>query len=132
AASLASNLGRLDVSKREAALISLAGSMLGSDVTGVMSALAAEKETTARLLALTLAMRWPGPVPLALFGPLSPLLSDRQFPAGMQMNVAAALIRSLPAEKDPREQAVYEALAGGVGKVEGVQKLYKLQEQVGH
>jgi hypothetical protein len=132
AASLASNLGRLDAAKREASLISLAGSMLGSGVNGVMSALAAEKESTARLLALTLAMRWPGPVPVALFAPLAPLLSDRQLPAAMQMNVAAALIRSLPAEKDPREQAVYEALAGKTGKVEGVQKLYKLQEQVGN
>ena len=131
AASLAATLARIPADRREQAMIALGGSMLGTDVTSAVAAIAAEKDPLAQQLAIALAMRWPGPLPAALIPAYVPLLSDRRLPAPAQFAVAVAFLRSLPDEKDPRESKLLEALASGLGKVKATQLLYAVQEQTG-
>ncbi len=131
AASLAAALARVPQERRESTMTAIAGSMFGSDITSLVAALAADQDPLAQQLALSLAVRWPGPIPAALIPAYVPLLADRRQMPATQLAVAVAFLRSMPDEKDPREQNLLEALVAGVGKAQAVQRLYEVEDQAG-
>src|SRR5205807_1779937 len=112
-------------------MTAIAGAMFGGDITSLVAALAADPDPLAQQFALSLATRWPGPIPAALIPAYAPLLADQRQSAAAQLAVAVAFLRSLSTEKDPREQELLEALVSGMSKVPAVQRLYQIEEQVG-
>jgi hypothetical protein len=131
AASLAAVLARVPPERRESTISTIASSMFGGDITSLVGALAGDADPLAQQFALSLALRWPGPIPAALIPAYAPLLSDPKQTAATQVAVAVAFLRSLPTEKDPREQTLLEALISGMSRVPAVQRLYAVEEQVG-
>lgn len=121
----------LPPAEREPALTVLAGTLAGHDPAfRFLRCLADSAELPARLLALELTARWPGPLDRSLGPMLRPLLLDRRLLPGVQLSAAVVLLQA--AGKDgPAAVDLVRSLVTGLDATQVRERLDLLEQRIG-
>src|SRR5262245_51974878 len=124
-------LGRVSPEEQPAVIAAAAGAIVaGGGGPSLIPLLTADPETTPRLLAVALAARLPPPLEPHVLRALLPLLTDRNLPAGLNLELAAVLLRSTGKEGEGASE-VFRALIEGLGKARSVDRLRELEQLIG-
>ena len=126
AALLGALLTRVDDARRTAAVNRLADLVAGDCDARLTTALAADGEPPARLLALAVVARQTPPFDPALLQPLRSLLLDRRLPVEAQIAAVAALMRSAGLDS-PLAAEFLRRLVSGLGKTQAVERLREFE-----
>jgi hypothetical protein len=124
-------LHRQPASGREEAIASVAELIAGSrDVYRFIRRAVRSSHIVARHLGLAAVVRLPPPPPEKLMAAVRPALARRRAPAYVQIEAAAALLRTT-GTSGPGAQAVVDALLAGCHKVRSLERLRQLEQLAG-
>ena len=126
AALLGALMNRVGEERRMAVVDGLADLLAADGDARLTTALAADGEAAARLLALALVARQAPPFDPALLPPLRGLLLDRRLPVEAQFAALAALLRSAGTD-GPLAAEFLRKLIGGLGKARSVERLREFE-----